>query len=296
MLSDIEVFATVAQQLSFTKAAEKLDISKSYASKVVSRLEAKLGVKLLVRTTRKISLTDAGGRFYGHCQLILTEAEVALNELSWQQTQVFGTLKLTMPSGMSTELLPPLAATLSRQYPDLQLNVLSSNEVLDLVGLGIDLAIRSGPMVSSGLIAQKIFSTKVIVCSSPAYLNKFAAPTTPYQLTEHQVCTYSRSIRGADVWDFQHQQGTIALHVNPKIKSNNTMLVKRLLLTGEFIGILPEYLLREQLASGALIAIMPEYSLGLEDIYAVYPDKKFLPKKTSIFINALKALLHELET
>lgn len=287
MLLAIRVFAMVAERGSFVRASKRLGIATSVASRRVAELEQHLGVRLLNRTTRRLSLTESGDAFYERSvQLIaaLTDAEQAAQASA---TTPRGTIRLTsaIHFGMS-RLAPAIAAFLDR-HPQVSFNVSLSDHMVDLVEEGFDLAVRVGEADNTNLIARKLTETRLIVCASPAYLAARGTPKTPEDLSNHNCFSYAYVPRGR-MWSFRDKTGkTRVAGGSGNLSANNASLLVEIAAHGAGVAVAPDFIVEAGLASGRLTPILQDFTATTSVIYAVYSSRRHLPAKVRAFVSFL---------
>src|SRR5450830_903462 len=217
---EMKTFAAVVDGGSFVQAADALDMSKPAVSRHVAELEQRLGVRLLQRTTRKLSLTEEGRLFYGRCKSVLADVEVAEEEITAQSIAVKGLIKVNVPVSFGLLELAPLWPDFMAKFPDVEMDITLADRIVDLVEEGYDLAIRIARMPNSSLISRKLASTRLVLCASPGYLKKHGKPKHPSELTEHPVLAYSLLATG-DQWDFDGPEGKVSVTVKPVMRTNS---------------------------------------------------------------------------
>lgn len=288
-LKRVGVFTKVVQAQSFSEAARRLGVAKSAVSKQISLLEQEVGVRLLNRSTRKLSLTEAGEIYYRHCEQIVHRADIALNELRQYQNQPTGTLRVSSPISFGSALLIPVIKELRSLYPMLNIDMQLSDQVVNMVEEGIDLAVRVGKLQDSTLIAKKLCDTPIVVFASPEYLARYGTPTTPAELADHQWITLS--ILSAPIVGSFHHKTTHQLvehTVNSNLKINSVDAVIDAAVQGLGITAMVKATVHEELRSGKLIPILDDYELGPRGVYALYPHREHLPPKVRIFMDFLE--------
>ena len=286
ILTMMETFANVVETSSFTAAADRLQLSKSFVSKQVSQLESELGTRLLYRTTRKLSLTEEGALFYKHCQFIISEADSARAEIVESQSTPRGKIRITIPQSLIIAGAGQALLKFQQAYPDIELDVIVSGKFFDLIDNSIDLAIRIGQLEDSMLISRKLESCVFQVVASPEYLKKHAAPKHPEDLKQHNCLVYGSS-KEVNNWPFRMANGeTIMLKAKGKLTSNDGLLMVSAALEGMGIAFGPSFLFREHLELGALSLLLPEHQLPTA-ISAIYPANRNLPRRVRVLIDFL---------
>lgn len=279
-------FVSVAEQGSFTRAAKQLALSVAHISRQVTRLEARLGTQLLYRTTRQVTLTETGQLYLQHCRQLLEGLAVAEQALSQHLAQPQGSLKITAPLAYGESHIAPLVTRFGRQYPALEINLQLSNQVLDLVHEGYDLAIRIGHLPDSSLVARRLASRRQYICASPAYLASHGIPNTLAELEQHNCLLGSN-----DAWHVQEQGRRRLLRVHGKLRCNNGHVLADAALQGVGIVQLPDYYVARHLQSGALVALLSAYQEADEGIWALYPANRQLSPKVRMLVDFLAANL-----
>jgi DNA-binding transcriptional LysR family regulator len=288
-LTDIAIFVKVVELSSFTAAAEALDMSQPVVSKSVTRLEEKLGARLLNRTTRRLSLTEAGSELYRRSVKALEEIENAELEVARFQTEPRGTLKVSAPMSFSILHLGATIQPFMERNPGVTIELSLDDRQVDLVEEGFDVAIRIGRLQESSLVARKITPCRQVICASPAYLKKHGKPEAPEDLLEHNVIVYS-FLSNAREWRLTDGGGE--LHVVPikgSIHSNNGLVNRAAAVAGAGIVMLPTFYIGDQLRSGELKPILCQFKPVEIALYAVYPERRNLTPKVRAFVDFLAA-------
>lgn len=275
----ISEFVAVVQQESFTQAAKQLNSSVAQISRKVAELEKRLATKLLIRTTRKITVTEAGFTYFKHCQQLvdgLQQADLAISDLN-QVPQ--GRLKITAPITYGEQVIAPLVNDFMILYPALELQLLLSNQTLDLVEQNFDLAIRIGHLENSSMIAKKLSQRQLYVCASPAYIDKFGQPDSLSELTQHNCLVGSSA-----VWSFNEQGQAKTVRIKGSINCNSGFALADAALKGLGLVQLPDYYVQQALNTGQLIECLTDYREDQQGIWAVYPNNRYLSIKVSLLI------------
>ncbi|MGO8080309.1 LysR family transcriptional regulator [Rhizobium ruizarguesonis] len=288
-LGNIKTFIDVVECGSFSAAARRRDTTVSTILRQVKALEDELGVRLLNRTTRSNSLTEPGANFYERARTVVSELRSAKQEASSFQTTVKGLLRVCLRISASRVILPALPAFLER-HPDLVLDVMLSDERLDLVAHKIDVGVWLGHLEDSRIVARRLTPSKRVICASPAYLAKRGVPSTPQEITQHNCIIYQGSIY-QDLWRFTKGDEQIDVTVHGNLRTNTSPVLVAAVLSGMGLAVLQEFTVRSALADGTLKQIFPEYEVSPTDVdtgvYAVYPNAKGMTRKTRVFIDFL---------
>ena len=283
---EMRVFSSVVEAGSFVGASNSLEMSKPAVSRYVADLETRLGVRLLHRTTRKLSLTEEGEVFYSRCKELLANIEEAEAEISSRSGQATGLLKVSAPVSFGLLHLAPLWAEFMARHSSVMLDVTLADRMVDLVEEGFDLAVRVARLPSSSLISRKLSSTRIILCASPAYLKAHGTPRHPSELPHHTVVAYSLLTTG-ESWEFDGPDGRVAVKVEPRMRTNSGDTCRAVALRHQGLIIQPSFLVGEDLQSGALVEVMPEYRSLEFGVYAVYPTRKHVLPKVRLLIDYL---------
>ncbi|MHB1122522.1 MAG: LysR family transcriptional regulator [Ramlibacter sp.] len=287
---EMSVFAAVVDAGSFVGASDALEMSKPAVSRHVAELEARLGVRLLHRTTRRLSLTEEGEVFYARCKELLGELEEAEAEITSRAGKAAGQLKVSAPVSFGLLHLAPLWPAFMARHPDVVLDVTLSDRMVDLVEEGFDLAVRVARLPSSSLVGRKLSSTRAVLCASPKYLKAHGTPQHPSELARHTVIAYSLLSTG-DTWSFEGPDGAVSVKVQPRMRSNSGDTCRAAALGHQGIIIQPTFLIGDDLRSGALVELMPQYRAIELGIYALYPTRKHVLPKVRLLVDHLVAAL-----
>jgi len=285
MMKAMQAFVAVVDKGNFVSAAEMLDTSTAAISRQISGLESHLGARLLHRTTRRLSLTDAGQEFYSRSQAILNDVAEAEAVVGEQVLQPKGILRISAPLSYGIHRLGPLLSGFRKRYPELQLDIDLSDRVVDLANEGIDVALRISRTLTSQLIARKLHDIPMIVCASPAYLKQHGTPKTPEDLSDHEILNYSYLATG-DNWSFTHKNGDeMTIRVHPQVHATNGDILKLLALTNGGVICQPNFILEKELENGSLIHLLKDWSMDPFSLYALYLSRKHLSAKVRAFID-----------
>ncbi len=288
---EMQSFASVVDAGSFVGAATALGLSKAAVSRHVGDLESRLGVRLLHRTTRRLSLTAEGEVFLARCRELLAGVEEAEAELTSSSDTARGLLRINAPVSFGICRLAPLWAEFCRRQPQVRLDITLADRLVDLVEEGFDLAVRIGVLRSSSLVARHLTVTRLRLCASPGYIAEHGSPSHPDDLDRHAIIAYSYSARG-DEWQFNGPRGPMSARVRPTLQSNNGDTCRALALSGQGIALQPDFLVGEDIAAGNLVEVMPGY-LGAElGVYAVYPTRRHVAPKVRALVDYLGEALN----
>ncbi len=279
-------FVAVVDAGSFVRAAEALSVSKAAVSRYVSELEARLGVRLLQRTTRRLSLTAEGEVFHARCQTLLADVDEAEAEITSRSGDARGLLKVNVPVSFGILHLAPLWGEFMKRQPNVSFDVTLADRVVDLVEEGYDLAVRIARLPSSTLISRKLSATRLVVCASPKYLKRAGTPKAPQDLARHTVLAYSL-LAGGDEWHFDGPDGPVSVKTAPCLRTNSGDTCRAAALNHQGVVMQPSFMVSADLAAGSLVELMPRYR-GIElGIYAVYPTRKHVAPKVRLLIDFL---------
>ncbi|WP_432719905.1 LysR family transcriptional regulator [Jeongeupia wiesaeckerbachi] len=290
-LNRLALFAAVAETGSFTAAAERIGKPKSQVSQQVGRLEAELGVRLFTRTTRKVSLTEAGSALFDECAPLLNEMQAALARLDAERREPSGLLRLTVSAEYAATVLAPLIVSFVERYPKMEIDVVTASEQVDLVDARIDLAIRMGWLKDSSLRAVSLGDFGQWVVAAPAYLQRHGVPQRPAELVSHRWVALSL-LRLPLQWTFTNPDGgTETVRVKAALRINSTAGLQGLVAAGAGMSTLPDFMVAEQVRTGLLVRVLAGFALPRAGIYAVYPDGRHVPVKVRAFIDHVRDAL-----
>lgn len=281
------IFARVVDAGSFSAAAADLGLSKSAVSKAVARLEDRLGSRLLNRTTRKLSLTEAGALYYDGCRRMLSEAETADQAVTRLATAPRGRLRVNAPMSFGTLHVAPCLPDFLARFPDLDIDLTLEDRPVDLVKEGYDLAVRIGSLPDSSLVAQRLGPNRRLLCAAPGYLAEQGAPARPEALVDHACLIYSYASEGP-LWRFRSAEGEVQLRLSGRLRINNGDALRAAALAGGGIALLPSFLVGDDLRAGRLLRVLPDWQDAYEAaIHAVYPASRNLSPKVRAFVDFL---------
>ncbi|MFC4523818.1 LysR family transcriptional regulator [Cupriavidus pinatubonensis] len=283
---EMTVFTAVVEAGSFVGAVEGLRMSKAAVSRHVDALEQRLGVRLLQRTTRRLSLTEEGRIFYERAKEVLGALDDAESEVSSRTLEPSGLVRINVPLTFGILHLAPLWAAFMEAHPQVDLDITLNDRVVDLVDEGYDLAVRIGDMPSSALISRKLVSTRMLLCATPRYLERHGTPLHPHDLAHHRVLAYT-NWSDRDEWHFDGPHGKVSVRTRARVHTNNGDTCRGIALGHGGIMLQPSFMLYEDLRSGALVEVMPQFRAVEIGVYAVYPTRKQLPLKVRRLVDYL---------
>lgn len=288
VLTSIKSFIVTVEEGSFTGAAKKIGVSKSLVSRHVRELEAYLNTRLLNRSTKSLSLTEVGRRYFNEAHGLVDGIEDLNDSLRFDSSEMVGSLSVMAPKGLTEIMLMPFILTFSNKYPDVALNLMLSDGVQDLATVGYDIAIRSGDLVSKdlGMIARTIFVNQNLVCASPKYLENNTEITTPIDLANHTIIE-DPNLKNDGVWRFELRGHFHDVNLKPTLTVNSVQAVKVAVRLDYGIAMLPKQLAEEDIESGAIVEILPQYALKERTVYALYRERVNTPRKVKVFIDEL---------
>lgn len=286
-LSVYRLLLRLADLQSFSAAAAELDISPSAASKAIAEIEVTLGAKLVNRTTRRLSLTDVGVSYLERAAAILKAVEEADIEASGSAASASGRLRLNAPMALGITDLGDALASFVAAHPQIKLDVELGDRHVDLLTEGFDLGLRATTEPKdSSYAAQRIATFPLHVCASPAYVARCGAPRSPDELVAHACFDYSYATAGAR-WPLRWK-GQSHVEMTPRMRANNTLFLKRLVMAGLGIAMLPGFVAKPEIDTGELIDLFPEVESPPLVLYAVYPQRRLTPRKVSVCVSHLK--------
>jgi len=277
------VFVKVVQAGSFSEAARQIGLPTSTVSTRISRLEKRLGVTLLQRTTRRLSLTEAGAVYYQHAAQglsYLLEAEAAIDEAR-QQPQ--GKLKVTAPADLGDSLLANLILRAQREFPELEMELLLTDRYIDLVAEGVDVAIRTGDLRDSSLIAKSLGIIHWELFASKDYLKSAAPLEVPQDIHAHHCLQFTPM--GRDAWTLSNEYSHITIPLPARTMANSIGVVKSMAENGQGIALLPAFVCKHGLISGDLLRVLPDWQGRADPVHLVYPKQRFMPPKLRAFLD-----------
>ncbi|MCF2948966.1 LysR family transcriptional regulator [Paraglaciecola aquimarina] len=292
LFDGIAIFVILVDEGSFTKAAIATGHSTSYISKQLNKLEEKVGVRLLNRTTRNLGLTAEGQAFYFRCQKIVDDTRQATGALFGSQDEPKGTLKISCPVSLGLSKLRPLISEFMVVYPKVNIELELNDRKVDIVSEGFDLAIRaSRKLDDSSLISRCVLKSHSLVIASPDYLDRFGTPQHPADLIHHKTISYS-NLKHPNLWEFIDLDGSnISVKVDSHILTNSAEMEIAMCIAGKGITQMPTFNLSDEIQQGKLVELFKSFKKQQIEVYLVYPSRKHMPSKVRCFIDYVIANL-----
>lgn len=289
-LGAMRTFLSVIQTGSFSAAAREHSSSQATISKKISALEGKLGVKLITRTSRELSLTQAGQEYYDHCVTILQEIDEVEANVRSQVSSPKGVLRIAAPAPLARLLIAPMLGEFLHEYPDIEVNLAIEERHIDLVAEGVDIAVRAKLLEDSSLIARPLFNNPLMLVAAPSYLKKHGHPKHPKELKSHSciVYTYNRSLNN---WHFKQGEEWLSIPVTGVVRSNSGETNLELALAGLGITQLPVWMIEKQLQSEELVPVLKDFPSDSVPINVIYPQNRYVPLKVRCFVDFIQEKL-----
>lgn len=293
VISNVGVLAAIAEGGSFARAADTLGLSRSGVSRAVSRLEARVGVRLLDRTTRAVSLTDEGRRLYAEVAPLLTGIEDAVTVTSGTSVAVRGRLRVNVDAFFSRQLFTPHIAKFLSLYPDLSLELVARDQLGDLVAEGFDIAIRFGTPPVSSLVAKKLVETRTVTVAAPAYIKAHGTPTVPADLVGHACIQVRDSLTGQPIeeWRFRRGDEIVDVRTTGRLMVTEFGTMLGACLDGVGIARIKAIGVQHLIRQGALVEVLPDWHGESFPLYALYPSRHLAPAKVRAFIDFVQSHL-----
>jgi DNA-binding transcriptional LysR family regulator len=281
-LQQLRIFSRVVERGSLTRAAADLRLSQPTVSKQLAQLERSLGVALVLRTTRTLTVTDAGQRFYARCRTMLETWDEAATELG-EGAQLKGTLRVHGPVVLGELFLGPIAVAFQRAHPQVRCELTFLDGFVDLVAERADLALRLGAIEDPSIVRKKLGAMRRLLVASPSYLRRTGVPRRPAELSRHAWVRFS-GLAGGDT----QQVGSALIGFTPTFVANNAVVLKGALLGGLGVGLVTQWLVERELKSGRLVEVLPQHPVRDLDVSVVLPSPRFVPARVRAFIDALE--------
>jgi DNA-binding transcriptional LysR family regulator len=285
-LDAMNVFTKVVASGSYAAAARQLGLTRSAASKAVMELEQTLGVRLLDRTTRRVTATEAGRAYYERCIAILGQVEETELQISRLHDEPKGVLKVNAPMSFGTLYLGTAVAEFMARYPDLKIELTLNDRFIDPLEEGVDVTVRIGALSDSSLIARKLAVARRVLVASPAYLSRYGLPSSPADLARHRCLTYGHTT-ALQRWQFADNGRTESVPVTSWLCSNNGEVLRAAAIAGNGVAYLPTFIIGLDIAAGRLEQVLANHMLPELTIYALYAPNRYLAAKSRLFIDFL---------
>ena len=283
-INGMAIFAKVVDANGFTQAARVTGLPKSTISRKISQLEEQLGVRLLQRNNRGLSLTHAGELFYQHCAVIVREVEEAKATIENTREDLSGALRIVLPVSFGQETIAKLCCGFLRKFPKVDLDIQFTDEEMNLVAEGYDIAIKYGPLENSDLIARLLLERQPVLVASPKYLKKYGCPAIPQALSEHQGLLLGTS-KATPIWPLGSGKKKTMVQFQRKVRVNSNLVIKQMALSGLGVAMLTQSQCAKELESGELVAILEQWPIEPIRLYGVYPSRRQLAAKVSSFLD-----------
>lgn len=291
LLAHMRVFRRVVERASFSKAAEDLRQSTAAISKQVRQLEERLGSLLLIRTTRRMSLSETGRAYFTECCRLLDELDALERSTATGGGEVAGRLRVNAPLSFGLKVLSPVLAQFMARYPQLAVELTLDDHLLDVVAEGFDVSLRiRATLADSTLIARRLGEVEQIICAAPGYLAARGTPLSIEDLRQHDLLAY-RLADHPGSWRLDGPEGAVNIELPARFSVDNSLMLSDMLLAGVGIGALPSFVARPALERGELIQVLPQHELARRSIYALYPSSRHLQQKVRVFVDFLAAAL-----
>ncbi|MGX9416438.1 LysR substrate-binding domain-containing protein [Vibrio sp. WJH972] len=285
---DLILFSQVIELGSFSKAAEKNNLTNSVVSKRIARLEEELGVQLMYRTTRKLTLTEAGRVLLHNAKSVKQAAQEAFDAVSGYGEDVSGHIRMSVPTTSGELLLAEVVAEFCNQHPGLTVEMSLNNKFVDLIEDGYDLVIRTGYLEDSSMIARHLVDSHWVVCASTSYIRRQGLPITPDVLANHNCLQYAYQTTGASEWEFKNSDGHYLVHVKGSFFTDSLAGLRKAALAGQGVIYVPRVLVYQDIQEGLLVDLFPEQVGKMLGIYAVYPYTRQPPNKVKLLIDHIR--------
>ncbi|MGP4119507.1 LysR family transcriptional regulator [Psychrobacter aquimaris] len=290
---DMILFVQVVEEESFSRVAEKLSLTNSVVSKRIARLEESLNTQLLYRTTRKLSLTDAGRTLYNKAKIAKFAFQEAENAVTGYGEDMKGNIRITMPVVSADLVLSESIAEFCKKYPEISVDLQITNRLVDLIEEGFDLAIRTAELEDSSLIARRLIDSQWVICATPVYLEQHGTPQIPEQLQHHECLVYKFDNTANGIWPLYIDGAEQLLPVQGRFHSNHLSAIKRAALSDLGIVFLPQVLVYNELQQNTLTQILQRFTRKKMGMYAVYPKARQPDQKLKLLVTHLQESLHQ---
>ncbi len=286
VLDGMRTFVAVIEAGSFARAADRLDRSPQLVSKYVAQLEARLGTRLLNRSTRRLSITEAGQAYFDRCVQVLADIDEMERAVADMTTQARGKLRINAPMSFGITHLSRAIAAFQREQPEVHVDLTLNDRAVDIISEGFDLAIRIARLADSALVARRLARIRLVACASPGYLDRHGAPREPADLAAHNCLQYAYWTDGSR-WRFERDGESHVVDGRGTLAANNGDALRAAAVADVGVVVLPTFIVGNELRSGRLVRILPEYEIPGLAVYAVYAHRQFLSAKVRTFVDHL---------
>jgi len=291
----MRLFVQAVRSGSLSAAGRVLGLSPAVASKRLARLEERLGVRLLQRSSRRLALTREGAIFVERCAAILADVDAAEAAVSAGRDEARGMLRVSAPVALGRRWVGPVVERFTASHPAVAVHLSLTDAVVDLIDGGLDLAVRIGELPDSRLVSRRLADNRRVVCAAPAYLRRRGRPRTPADLREHDCLLLSRQAEASVEWSFEEDGAAVSIQPHARLLSDNGEQVHAWALAGRGLQRRSIWDVADDLAAGRLVEVLARHASRAAPIHAVYPSRRFLPAKTRLFVDLLAAAFAEAE-
>ncbi|MFC4525207.1 LysR family transcriptional regulator [Dyella halodurans] len=293
---DMRLFVRAVTDGSLSAAGRELGLSPATASKRLNRLEQALGVRLMQRSSRRLTLTEEGSIYYERCMAIIADVDDANSAVGLGQLEVRGQLHVSAAVDMGRQYIGPIAADFAAQHPHLKLRLTNSDAILDLFEHGVDVAVRGGNLTDSRLVSRRLARNFRVVCAAPSYLARRGRPASADELSQHDCLMLHRPGHGILPWILQTPEGPRTLRIDASITCDNGDLMRALAVAGHGLAFKSAWDIAEDVRAGRLLPLLADVILPEADIYAIYPSRSYLPARIRLFVDHLQQQLGQRES
>lgn len=286
-IDGMRTFLAVVSEGSFSRAAERLNMSPQLVSKYVAQLESRLGARLINRSTRRLSITEVGQAYFERCGDVIADIDEMENAVGDATATARGTLRINAPMSFGTMHLSRAIADYQSEQPEVSVDLTLDDRVVDIVSEGYDMAIRIGRLRESSLVARKLAPIRLVVCGAPDYLAKYGVPDTPQDLRDHECLRYTLSSY-SDRWRFKDGDKTLDVPVTGKFSASNGDAIRLAAIAGRGVALQPTFIVGDDIREGHLQLVLGDYEVEPMGLFAVYAHRKYLSGKVRTFVDFLR--------
>lgn len=285
LIRGMTIFVEVIEAGTMSGAAKALGVSATVVSSWIAQLEDTLSVRLLKRTTRRTQITQEGQEYYLRCKQILADVEAAGEAVTVGRSTPRGVLRISAPVALGRRQVAPLIPAYKQRYPEVKIELVLSDRVVDLEEEGFDLAVRSWRPDDSTLIARRLGPLHRVVCAAPSYLERYGIPQTPAELAGHRCLILGAGGRNDDIWRFEGEKGLESVQVSGDLSSNSTEVIAEWVLAGIGLAMKSTWDVEDEIRQGRLVVVLSEYMIQGHALYVLYQDRQYLPARVRTFID-----------